>query len=223
MVSPGGYNCFICFVPSRIPPYYLPTGIATKNQQRWLLTYHSPLSPGTCTRVLTISRVMRRVPKFQKRSKCRHARTLFLAETALGLVPPRLIFTSAKRTRSARIYFSFPTHHTRRCVCFLSLRSARGPAQLSFRPVLDSPNTSPLLRHASKALMDSRKPAKVTRPPSPALATAAGMNLSHKPSVSRRESSATYGPVPSAQQKMGTRAYGAHRGTQKGRRCTTKQ
>lgn len=105
----------------------------------------------------------------------------------------------------------FPIIQTRRCVCFVLLRSAtRGPAQLSFRPMLDSPNNSPLLTHASKALMDSRKPAKVTRPPSPALATATGMNLSHKPSVSRRESSATT-CVPSAKQKHSRANRAGHR------------
>lgn len=53
--------------------------------------------------------------------------------------------------------------------------------------MFDSPNTSPLLKQASNALMVSKKPAKVTLPPLPAFATAAGMNFSHKASVSRRD------------------------------------
>lgn len=115
-------------------------------------------------------------------------------------------------------FYCVSAHQTWHRVSFVLLHSStRGPAQLLLRPMLDSPNNSPLLRHASKALIDSRKPAKVTRPPSPALATAAGMNLSHKPSVSRRESSATtWFRRPSRRKKQEGGGYG-HRYTREKR------
>lgn len=97
--------------------------------------------------------------------------------------------------------------HARESLFFRKRQRKSGVHQFGMPPMVDNPNNSPLLRHASNAFIVSKNPAKVTLPPSPARPTAAGMNFSHTASVSCRDSpAADESAHPSISQRRGEKS-----------------